>query len=38
MAQRTGSAVCSIYLYDPQEQVLTRATRGLNSTPSGRCG
>ncbi len=37
VAQRTGSAVCSIYLYDPQEQELVlRATRGLNPESVGR--
>ena len=37
VAQRTGSAVCSIYLYDPQEQELVlRATKGLNPESVGR--
>jgi phosphotransferase system enzyme I (PtsP) len=37
VAQRTGSAVCSIYLYDPQEQALTlRATKGLNPESVGQ--
>jgi len=37
VAQRTSSAVCSIYLYDPQEQELTlRATKGLNPESVGR--
>ncbi len=37
VAQRTQSAVCSIYLYDPQTQELTlRATRGLNPESVGR--
>jgi phosphotransferase system enzyme I (PtsP) len=37
VAQRTGSAVCSIYLYDPQEQELVlRATRGLNPESVGQ--
>jgi len=37
VAERTGSAVCSIYLYDPQEQELTlRATRGLSPDSVGR--
>jgi len=35
-AQRTSSAVCSIYLYNPQEQELTlRATKGLNPESVG---
>jgi phosphotransferase system enzyme I (PtsP) len=37
VAGRTQSAVCSIYLYDPQEQELTlRATRGLNPESVGQ--
>jgi phosphotransferase system enzyme I (PtsP) len=37
VAQRTDSAVCSIYLYDPHEQELTlRATKGLNPESVGR--
>jgi len=37
VARRTGSAVCSIYLYDAQEQELTlRATKGLNPESVGR--
>ena len=37
VAQRTDSAVCSIYLYDPQEQELTlRATKGLNPESVGQ--
>jgi len=37
VAQRTNSAVCSIYLYDPQEQELTlRATKGLSPDSVGR--
>jgi phosphotransferase system enzyme I (PtsP) len=36
VAERTQSAVCSIYLYDPQEQELTlRATKGLNPESVG---
>jgi phosphotransferase system enzyme I (PtsP) len=37
VAQRAQSAVCSIYLYNPQTQELTlRATRGLNPQSVGR--
>jgi phosphotransferase system enzyme I (PtsP) len=37
VAERTQSAVCSIYLYDPEEQELTlRATKGLNPDSVGR--
>ncbi len=37
VAQRTQSAVCSIYLYNPQKQELTlRATRGLNPQSVGQ--
>ncbi len=37
VAQRTESAVCSIYLYDPKEQELVlRATRGLNPDSVGQ--
>jgi len=37
VAQRTQSAVCSIYLYNPQTQELTlRATRGLNPQSVGQ--
>ena len=37
VARRTQSAVCSIYLYNPQKQELTlRATRGLNPESIGR--
>ncbi len=37
VAERTQSAVCSIYLYNPQTQELTlRATRGLNPESIGR--
>jgi phosphotransferase system enzyme I (PtsP) len=37
VAGRTQSAVCSIYLYDPQEQELTlRATKGLSPESVGR--
>lgn len=36
VADRTQSAVCSIYLYNPEERVLTlRATRGLNPESVG---
>ena len=37
VAERTQSAVCSIYLYNPEKQELTlRATRGLNPESVGR--
>ncbi|MDI6450543.1 phosphoenolpyruvate--protein phosphotransferase [Anaerobaca lacustris] len=37
VAARTHSAVCSIYLYSPEERVLTlRATRGLNPESVGK--
>lgn len=37
VADRTHSAVCSIYLYDPAERMLTlRATRGLNPESVGK--
>jgi phosphotransferase system enzyme I (PtsP) len=37
VARRTQSAVCSIYLYNPQKQELTlRATQGLNPESVGR--
>jgi phosphotransferase system enzyme I (PtsP) len=37
VAERTHSAVCSIYLYNPQKQELTlRATKGLNPESVGR--
>lgn len=37
VAQRADSAVCSIYLYDPQAQELVlRATKGLNPDSVGR--
>lgn len=37
VADRTHSAVCSIYLYDPAERMLTlRATRGLNPASVGK--
>lgn len=37
VAARTHSAVCSIYLYDPEERSLTlRATRGLNPDSVGK--
>ncbi|MEN6426004.1 MAG: phosphoenolpyruvate--protein phosphotransferase, partial [Phycisphaerales bacterium] len=37
VAERTQSAVCSIYLYNPQTQELTlRATRGLNPQSVGQ--
>jgi len=37
VAARTHSAVCSIYLYDPEDRVLTlRATRGLNPESVGK--
>ncbi|MGE5293747.1 MAG: phosphoenolpyruvate--protein phosphotransferase [Solirubrobacterales bacterium] len=37
VAERTGSAVCSIYLYNPEKHELTlRATHGLNPESVGR--
>lgn len=37
VAARTQSDVCSIYLYDPEERVLTlRATKGLNPDAVGK--
>ncbi len=37
VAERTHSAVCSIYLYNPEKQELTlRATKGLNPESVGR--
>ena len=37
VARRTDSAVCSIYLYNPEKQELTlRATKGLNPESVGR--
>lgn len=37
VAKRTHSAVCSIYLYDPEERMLTlRASRGLNPECVGK--
>jgi phosphotransferase system enzyme I (PtsP) len=37
VAERTQSAVCSIYLYNPEKRELTlRATRGLNPESVGR--
>jgi phosphotransferase system enzyme I (PtsP) len=37
VAERTGAAVCSIYLYNPEKRELTlRATRGLNPESVGR--
>jgi phosphotransferase system enzyme I (PtsP) len=37
VAQRTGSAVCSIYLYNPEKEELTlRATTGLNPESVGQ--
>ncbi len=37
VAKRTQSAVCSIYLYNPEKQELTlRATKGLNPESVGR--
>ncbi len=37
VAERTGAAVCSIYLYNPEKRELTlRATHGLNPESVGR--